>query len=92
MDIAKTDQGNGLSLWTFEDGTVQIRCNDCNQWIHATANTSTIRHSKRCSTPATQPSRATRQPRTADGLSNTEALQAVQRGYLSPNQAMNRDF
>ena len=29
MDIVKTDNGDQTSTWTFADGTVQIRCNDC---------------------------------------------------------------
>lgn len=102
MAITKTDHGNGISTWVWDtDGTTQIRCNDCGQWVHASGS-ARIRHSKRCDTPTAQPIRTPTpaapmdstiaQPLSANGLSNEEALHAVQRGYLTSDQAMNRDF
>ena len=82
---------NGLTLRTFPDGTRQLACTDCGNWIHEGAD-ATIRHSKRCETQTVQPAKPVRQPRTADGLSNQETLDAVKQGYLTSNQAMNRDF
>jgi hypothetical protein len=99
MDIQKVDQGNGTSVWTFDDGTVQIRCNDCNRWHHA--GSGTITHAKHCATPqalhlaqSAQPPRSPveRRPPSADGLSSNELLHAWQRKDLTMDQAMNRDF
>lgn len=97
--ITKTDNGNGTSLWIFsQDGTEQVRCNDCDMWAYPGKQ---IRHSKRCDTPTAQEARRhvapvtqapVDKPRTANGLSSDELLAAVQRGYLTHNDAMNRDF
>jgi len=100
VDISKTaTQTTGLSLWTFLEGTEQIRCDDCNAWAHA-GPTARIRHSKRCATPGLQPaltsssgaSAPTTIPRSGNGLTSDELLAAVQRRHLTMNQAMNTDF
>lgn len=48
--ITKEILGNGLIFRTHADGTEQVACPDCNNWVHAgsTGKNSQIRHSKRC--------------------------------------------
>lgn len=98
--LQKISQGNGLSHWSFSDGTHQIRCEDCNAWIHAQeVGQQTIRHSKRCDAQNLQPQEPGNMDinknvsrRSGNGLSGDQLLAAVQRGALTQNEAMNTDF
>jgi hypothetical protein len=94
---------NDLLILTDDQRVV---CRDCKAWEHYTANTKTIRHSRRCDTPHAQvqfvaeatDTKAFAKPgqfskeSPGSGLTSDELYDAYKRGLISQSDAMNTDF
>lgn len=104
IDIKLEGINQGLVFRVFEGTeTKQIVCSDCRAWEHFEgANTKNMRHSKSCDFKNAQ-YKEVKQLETKEEKLNgnfkitakttdNEVFDAYQRGYISSDDAMNRDF
>lgn len=98
----------GLIFRVFEGtSTEQIVCSDCKAWEHFNGqSTNNLRHSKRCDFPKLQYRHVVEVAEAKEAVetklnanftvdstrTDSEVFDAYQRGYISSDDAMNRDF